>query len=84
MISVPGFHFKVPTALDGVDNQLLSPKNTWANPEQFEQKSQELMRAFTENFKRFDVDQAIVDAGLAFERSTLIAVGDAYVAIGSN
>lgn len=61
--TLPGFNLAVPTAMTGVDSQVLNPKATWSDAAAFDAKQQVLIDLFKENFKKFDVDQAIVDAG---------------------
>lgn len=50
---VPGFNFKVPLRLVGVETQLLNPKNTWTNKEEYAKKCELLIQKFKENFKKF-------------------------------
>lgn len=50
---VSGFNFKVPLRLLGVESQLLNPKNTWKNKEEYEKKCELLIQKFKENFKKF-------------------------------
>ncbi len=61
--TLPGFNFSVPKALRHVDANVLNPKNAWSDANAFDEKRQTLMDLFKENFKKFDVDQSIVDAG---------------------
>lgn len=62
---LPGFNFSVPKAVSNVDPNVLNPRNSWADPKMYDEKLQLLMGLFKENFKKFDVDQGIIDAGPA-------------------
>jgi phosphoenolpyruvate carboxykinase (ATP) len=61
--SLPGLNLSIPTAIDGVDPNLLNPKLTWSNPEAYDQAANELIEKFVKNFSKFDVRDAIVKAG---------------------
>ncbi len=58
-----GFDLVVPTKLDGVDSQLLNPTSIWKNNEDFNTALTTLRNQFADNFKRFDVDDSIKQAG---------------------
>lgn len=51
---IPIFSFKVPTELKGVDTNILDPRNTYADPSQWEVKAKDLAERFQKNFKKFE------------------------------
>jgi phosphoenolpyruvate carboxykinase (ATP) len=53
----PVFGVEVPTECPGVPAGVLRPRETWANPADYDAKAQQLARLFNENFKQFS-DQA--------------------------
>ncbi|ARB44429.1 phosphoenolpyruvate carboxykinase [Alloalcanivorax xenomutans] len=55
----------VPKTVPGVDDNLLQPKNTWANPEEYDAKARDLAQQFEKNFaeKYADVSEEIHAAG---------------------
>lgn len=60
---LPGFGFEIPVAIEGVDSNLLNPRKGWANRDAHDANARTLIEKFIENFKRFDVSDAIKNAG---------------------
>jgi len=63
---IPYFNFEVPTALPGVNPAVLDPRDTYADPAQWEEKAQNLAGLFADNFVKFtgnDAGKALVAAG---------------------
>ena len=60
----PVFGVLVPTDLDGVPNEVLNPRDTWADKDAYDQSAKKLAEAFKENFKIFEKETAseIVEA----------------------
>ena len=53
----------VPLQVDGVDPVLLQPKQTWQDPDAYDQEAQALAKLFSNNFAKFEVSDAIRNAG---------------------
>ncbi|MBV1959941.1 MAG: phosphoenolpyruvate carboxykinase [Pseudomonadales bacterium] len=53
----------IPKHIDGVDSTLLNPVDTWADKDAYHSQEADLIKQFTNNFKRFDVSAAILAAG---------------------
>jgi len=53
----PIFGLQIPSNCPGVPQEILKPKNTWADKEAYDSKAEYLARLFTDNFKQFE-DQA--------------------------
>ena len=49
----PVFGFQVPVSVPGVDDSLLDPRSTWADPDAYDRKAAELARMFRDNFEQF-------------------------------
>jgi phosphoenolpyruvate carboxykinase (ATP) len=47
------FGFKVPLSVDGVDNKLLNPRDTWENKSAYDLQAKRLVEMFSENFEQF-------------------------------
>lgn len=50
----PVFGFEVPSSCNGVPDEILVPKNTWADKEAFDETATKLAGLFVENFKKFE------------------------------
>lgn len=60
------FEFDIPTELEGVDTNILDPRDTYADPAEWEKKAQDLAGRFIKNFKKYETDdegRALVSAG---------------------
>jgi len=54
---IPYFDFKVPTELPGVDPKILDPRDTYADPKEWEEKAKKLAGMFIDNFKKFETNE---------------------------
>ena len=64
--TLPHFNFAIPTELPGVDTAILDPRDTYANPAEWETKAQDLAKRFIKNFEKFATNEhgkKLVDAG---------------------
>jgi len=48
------FNLSIPKELNGVDTEVLNPRNTWKNKEEYDKKLSELAKMFQDNFHRYD------------------------------
>ena len=63
---IPYFNFEVPTALPGVDPAILDPRDTYADPNEWDKKAHDLASRFIKNFVKYetnDAGKALVAAG---------------------
>jgi phosphoenolpyruvate carboxykinase (ATP) len=59
----PIFGLSMPTAVAGVPDEVLNPRNTWSDKAAYDAKATELARRFRENEKRFAITDAVRAAG---------------------
>ncbi len=63
---IPIFNLEVPTALHDVDPDILDPRDTYADPKQWEEKAKDLGSRFIKNFEKYtdnEEGKALVAAG---------------------
>ena len=64
---IPFFNLEVPTELEGVDTNILDPKDTYQNPAEWEEKAKDLAQRFIKNFDKYtknnEAGKALVAAG---------------------
>ncbi len=63
---IPYFDFEVPTSLPGVDPKILDPRDTYANPSDWDNKAKDLASRFIKNFVKYETNpagKALVKAG---------------------
>ena len=64
--TIPYFNFEVPTELPGVDPAILDPRDTYANPADWDVKAKDLASRFQKNFVKYESNEAgkaLVSAG---------------------
>ena len=55
---IPYFNFEVPTQLKGVDSGILDPRDTYANPADWDKKAKDLAGRFIKNFAKYESNEA--------------------------
>ncbi|MBQ6391278.1 MAG: phosphoenolpyruvate carboxykinase (ATP), partial [Eggerthellaceae bacterium] len=64
--TIPIFNLEVPTELPGVDPAILDPRDTYADPAEWDEKAKDLAERFVKNFVKYqtnDEGKALVAAG---------------------
>ncbi len=64
--NIPIFNLEVPTALPGVDSGILDPRDTYADPKEWEKRAKDLAGRFIKNFVKYtdnEEGKALVAAG---------------------
>ena len=65
-MKLPIFDFEIPTELNGVATEILDPRDTYADPAQWEEKAKDLAGRFIKNFNKYTnnaAGAALVEAG---------------------
>ncbi len=55
---IPMFDFEVPTSLPNVNPAILDPRDTYADPAQWEEKAKDLAARFIKNFAKYTTNEA--------------------------
>ena len=63
VIKLEKLNLSVPNSIDGVDENLLNPRNTWSSDQDYDQECEKLCSRFKENFQKYNVAEEIVAAG---------------------
>ena len=64
--TIPFFNFEVPTELNGVATEIIDPRDTYANVEDWNKKAEDLAGRFIKNFAKYETNpagKALVAAG---------------------
>ncbi len=56
--TIPYFNFEVPTELPGVDTGILDPRDTYADPTEWDTKAKNLAARFIKNFDKYTTNEA--------------------------
>ena len=54
---IPYFNFEVPTELEGVDTNILDPRDTYADPSVWDDKAKDLASRFIKNFHKYETNE---------------------------
>ena len=58
------FGFNIPESLFDIDSNILNPKNSWDNQNDYENSAINLVRKFKKNYKKYDLgDDDILNGG---------------------
>lgn len=66
MKTLPVFNLAVPTSLPGVNTEILDPRDTYADPKEWDTKAKDLAKLFIDNFAQYtdnDEGKGLVAAG---------------------
>ena len=57
-VTDPIFNLEVPQSVPGVPSDVLTPRNTWQHPAEYDAQARKLAQMFIDNFKTFEADAA--------------------------
>ena len=63
---IPYFNLEIPTELNGVDTNILDPRDTYKDASEWEEKAKDLAQRFIKNFSKYEDNEAgkaLVSAG---------------------
>jgi len=63
---IPYFNFSVPTSLAGVESNILDPRDSYENVDEWHEKARELAKLFIQNFEKYadnNLGQALLEVG---------------------
>ena len=55
------FNLSIPKTLEGVDTEVLNPRNTWTDKDAYDTQARELASMYIENFKKYLTDDSDFD-----------------------
>jgi phosphoenolpyruvate carboxykinase (ATP) len=53
-VTEPFFGLSIPTSIEGVPDEILQPRQTWADKDAYDAKAKQLAGMFKANFKNFE------------------------------
>ena len=56
-------NLEIPTRVPDVDSKLLNPRETWSDQAAYDEQATKLAKQFEENFKKYEVSEAIANSG---------------------